>query len=172
MIKGQTVTLRPATPEDRRSIYEWLILWDELTANHKKMSWDEFCCDYQDFFFDGSRADVGRCFVIVVEETPVGQINYHTLYPHDNHTELDIWMKDEESCGQGFGSEALKILCDYLFKEFGIQEFIIRPSIQNQRAIRAYQKAGFRHIECSLAEQTERYSAPDSDDCLVMKRKF
>ena len=81
-------------------------------------------------------------------------------------------MKNDDSCGKGYGSDALRTLCEYLFKELGIKKFIIRPSVQNQRAINAYQKSGFRKIECTLKEQILRYSTPDSDDCIVMMKQF
>ena len=168
MIKGKIVTLRPATKSNRKTIYQWLIHWTNLTPNNKKPSWEEFCNDYKDFFFDGTQQNVGRCFLVFVDENPVGHINYHTLCPHYKHTELDIWMSNDNNCGRGYGSDALNILCNYLFKKFGIDEFIIRPSAQNKRAIRAYQKAGFRKIVCGLKEQISRYSATDFDDCIVM----
>ena len=168
MIKGKVVTLQPATKDNKRTIYNWLIQWKELAPHYCLPSWEEFCNDYKDFFFDGTQQEVGRCYLVVVNDIPVGQINYHTLYPNYKHTELDIWMKNGNSCGKGYGSDALRTLCEYLFKELGIKEFIIRPSAQNQRAINAYQKAGFRRIECNLKEQISRYSAPDSDDCIVM----
>jgi diamine N-acetyltransferase len=168
MIKGNIVILQPANLNDKQNIYEWLAQWKSLAPNYSLPSWKEFCADYKDFFFDGSKKNVGRCYLIVVDNIPVGQINYHTLYTNYKHTELDIWMKNDDSCGKGYGSDALRTLCEYLFKELGIKEFIIRPSAQNKRAINAYQKAGFREIKCSLKEQISRYSAPDSDDCIAM----
>ena len=168
MIKGNIVTLQPANQNDKRTIYEWLIQWKSLALDYSLPSWKEFCDDYKDFFFDGTKKNVGRCYLIVVDNAPVGQINYHTLHRNYKHTELDIWMKNDDSCGKGFGSDALITLCQYLHNELGIREFIIRPSAQNKRAIRAYQKAGFRKIECSLEKQLSRYSSPDSDDCIVM----
>ena len=168
MIKGSIITLQPATQNDKQIIYEWLVQWNDLALNYHKPSWEEFSHDYQDFFFDDTHENVGRCYLIIVDTNPVGHINYHKVYPDYTHIELDIWMKDKESCGRGYGSDAIKTLCDYLFQKFGIKEFIMRPSSQNQRAISAYQKAGFQYIECSLEEQVLKYTAPDSEDCIVM----
>jgi len=168
MIKGNTVVLQQSNPHDKRTIYEWLIQWPSSASDCCLPSWREFCDDYRDFFFDGSQAHIGRCYLIVVDNAPVGQINYHTLYSDCKHTELDIWMKNEDSCSKGYGSDALNTLCNYLFQESGIKEFIIRPSSQNQRAIRAYKKSGFQKIPCSLEEQASKYGAPDSEDCIVM----
>ncbi len=62
--------------------------------------WEEFCQDYQDFFFDGSQTTVGRCYMIMVDGVPIGHINYHTVYSHYQHTELDVWMKDEKTAAK------------------------------------------------------------------------
>ena len=172
MIRGNIVTLQPATQHDKRTIYQWLIQWKSLASNYRLPSWEEFCDDYKPFFFDGSRLKVGRCFIITVDNVPVGQINYHTLHKHFQHTELDIWMNGPENCGKGYGSDALKILCDYLFKSLGIKEFIIRPSAKNIQAIKSYEKAGFHQVKCNIDEQTARYSAPDSRDCIVLVKQF
>ncbi|MGD9014690.1 MAG: GNAT family N-acetyltransferase [Candidatus Omnitrophota bacterium] len=172
MIKGDIVTLQPAAQHDKRTIYQWLIQWKSLASNYSLPSWDEFCDDYKPFFFDGSRLKTGRCFIITVDNVPVGQINYHTLYEHFHHTELDIWMKGSENCGKGYGSDALKALCDYLFTSLGIKEFVIRPSAKNLQAIKAYGKAGFHQVKCNIEEQTARYGAPDSRDCVVLVKQF
>lgn len=172
MIKGYKVELKPATQHEKRAIYEWLIQWQPLFPHHPVPSWKEFCDDYKSFFFDGSKFKVGRCFIITVDNTPVGQINYHTLQEHFQHTELDIWMNRPENCGRGYGPDALRTLCDYLFRNLGIKEFAIRPLAKNLRAIRAYEKAGFHQVECNMQEQTLRYGPPDYEDCIVLIKRF
>jgi len=170
MIKGQSITLQPATQDNKRTIFEWLIQWQTLAPNYRLPSWKEFCDDYKDFFFDGSQPMIGRCYFIITHNIPVGHISYHRSHPHYQHVELDIWMNSEENCGKGYGSDALITLCNHLFDNFDIKEFIIRPSSQNNRAIHAYEKAGFQQIKCSLEMQISKYSAPDSPDCIVMAK--
>jgi diamine N-acetyltransferase len=81
-------------------------------------------------------------------------------------------MNGPENCGKGYGSDALRALCDYLFKSLGIKEFVIRPSAKNSRAIKAYEKAGFHQVEYNTKEQTARYGTPDSRDCIVLIKRF
>lgn len=45
---------------------------------------------------------------------------------------------------------------------------MIRPSARNPRAVRAYEKAGFRIIPMSKREQAETYGPGDYEDCVVM----
>ena len=98
---------------------------------------------------------------------PKLRVDQH-LYSHKDKVRivfLPIVVDEETKC------KHYEIVQRY-YKELGIEEFIIRPSVENKRAINAYQKAGFRQIECSLEEQGLRYSAPDSDDCIVMIKRI
>ena len=134
-------------------------------------SWKEFDEDYSSFFFDGSRPKEGMCFLIYCNDALVGHISYH-YHKESTWTELDIWMASENQCSKGYGSDALEALCRYLHREFGTNQFVIRPSAKNIRAIAAYQKAGFKLVNLSLQEQKERYGTPDCNDAVVMIRAF
>ncbi|MFV0423614.1 GNAT family N-acetyltransferase [Oleidesulfovibrio sp.] len=61
--------------------------------------------------------------------------------------ELDIWMRSKAFCGRGLGAKALGLLVEYLRNECGIRRMLIRPSEKNYRAIRAYEKTGFRRVD-------------------------
>jgi diamine N-acetyltransferase len=161
------VLLRPATLADRRSVWEWMAHSD-LTASmmgppdfgeNPAPTWAEFCEDYKPFFFDGSRPERGRSFLIERTDTgeAVGHVSYDCHGDRPHFTELDIWMRDSSCCGKGSGSEALRLLCDYLCQTLGIREMILRPSARNVRAIRSYERAGFTRLELSPAQHVERY---------------
>ena len=170
------VVLRPSALEDRQMIFEWLAHSDITSSmigpptfpDQPIPSWAEFLADYEDYYFDGSAPEQGRSFVIMVDGEPVGQINYGEIDGERRRTELDIWLKSGRHTGKGFGSAALKALTSLLRREFGVAEFVIRPSTRNPRAIRAYEKAGFRRIEISPEEATARYGPGDYTDDTVM----
>jgi RimJ/RimL family protein N-acetyltransferase len=83
-----------------------------------------------------------------VDGEPVGQVYYNDIqfFEGKKRTELDLWMRAERTCGRGYGSDALDALCTYLAAEFAVQEFMVQPSARNPRAIRAYEKIGFRRL--------------------------
>ena len=80
-IIGDHVILRPASIEDQRSIYEWLAHSDISPSmsgpptfpEEPVPTWTEFQADYQESYFNDS-ALLGRCFLIQVDGTSVGQI--------------------------------------------------------------------------------------------------
>lgn len=168
-IHGGKVILRPATMQDRKPIFEWLTNSD-LTSfmmgppaypDSKIPSWKEFIQDYQEYFFDSSQPLLGRCFMIEVNGEPIGQINHDKIYPEDNSTELDIWLKSSQYTGKGYGADALEALCAFLNTEYSCKKFIIAPSKRNTRAINAYKKAGF-------IESAEPIKSPDYFDIIVL----
>lgn len=78
---------------------------------------------------------------------------------------LDI-MIDAAHHGQGYGPESLRAVIDH-FAERGHHRFTIDPNAKNERAIRAYEKTGFKAI--GIARQYERLTeGGDWDDGLLM----
>ena len=132
-------------------------------------TWEQFCADYQDYFFDGSRPEVWRSFIIEHAGEAVGHINYQ-IDAQCSFAELDIWMRDSSCCGHGWGSAALCILCDQVRATLGIREFILRPSARNARAIKSYERAGFERHAMSDAQMQERYGPGEYRDTVVMQR--
>lgn len=105
-------------------------------------TWEEFCLDFEDYYFNGSKPKFGRVFIIKYGGEEIGAICYASFHLHSNRTELDIWMGSDRNCGKGLGTEAIMLLSNDL-KNNGIDKFIIRPSKRNTRAVRAFEKAGF-----------------------------
>ena len=47
---------------------------------------------------------------------------------------------------KGYGSDALKALTKYLFENMNMRRCWIEPGEYNRRAIKAYEKAGFKRV--------------------------
>ncbi len=175
-INGEHIRLRPAVLTDRDPIYK-VLARSELTGNllgHPSqdhtplLSFEQFCDDYKRHYFDDSKPESGRCFVIELGGQAIGQVNYNEI--ENARTELDIWMFEEKYCGHGYGSEALRLLCDYLQSRLRVQGFYIKPSASNPRAIRAYEKAGFRRTALFEKEALQEYGRKDSIDDIYMQK--
>ena len=173
--KEKGISLRPARPDDKRSIYNWLahsnlthmMLGPPTFPDAPVPDWEEFTEDYPPYFFDGSQPLKGRCFIICLEEEVVGQINHDKITGSPLYTELDIWLKDSKYTGKGYGTQAIVSLCNYLQKTFNCEEFRISPSRRNPNAIRSYIKAGF--VESSVIPDD---FIPDYDDNVFMIKRI
>lgn len=179
MIQGDTVRLRPARLEERRMIYAWLAESDitpEMLGPPKfpdapAPSWEEFCEDYSDEHFAEAGWDMAQCFVIEANGEGVGQVNFDRCHLPRGTAELDIWMRSRADCGRGWGSDALRAMMGWLREAYGVGKFVIRPSARNERAVRAYERAGFARVEMSAAEQERLYGTGDYNDTVVMVRR-
>jgi RimJ/RimL family protein N-acetyltransferase len=58
--------------------------------------------------------------------------------------ELAIYM-DRDHIGSGFGSDAQRVLLDFAFTAVGVQRVWLTAYASNTRAIRSYEKLGFKH---------------------------
>ena len=174
-LTGKIVTLRPATLKDRLSVFEWLahsditvqMLGPPHYPDNPPPTWDEFVSDYTELYFTDSNPETGRCFIIEANGEAKGQITYNKIWSGDNIVELDIWLAANRHTGKGYGSDALTTICAFLNEEFGCKKFLIAPSRRNNRAINAYQKAGFL-----ATENIPSWFVPDYKDSIVLIKEL
>lgn len=159
MINKGIVSIREATKEDRLNVFEWFtdkdiadaMFMGEFYPDNPLPTKEEFFEDYEAYFFDGSALEKGRLYIIQYESESIGAISYSSDHLKGKRAELDIWLSGKEVCGKGYGSEAIRLLCEELTQNLKVEEFIIRPSKMNKNAIRAYKKAGFKPLEGDLS---------------------
>ncbi len=135
-------------------------------------TWEEFCADYLPHYFDDSEPFAGRCFIIVAEGQDVGVVCHNAIDKQPRLTELDIWLRSEADCGKGYGPSALGLLCEHLQEAHRVEEFIVRPSRRNGRAIAAYQKAGFELLPLTGDEQRMKFGDGDYADTVVLSKRI
>jgi RimJ/RimL family protein N-acetyltransferase len=120
-------------------------IWQSMFKKKTEFEWAQIR-DEEDHFF-GSEPGKSKYLLIEYQSEIIGTIS-HTH--HDGKIEsfeLDMWLRSTQYTGKGIGSTAINILIDYLLQQYSVNIFIIRPWIRNKRAIRAYEKCGFRERE-------------------------
>ncbi|MCK5128354.1 MAG: GNAT family N-acetyltransferase [Clostridiales bacterium] len=168
-IIGEKITLIAAELAHKHIVYEWGAESDIAhrifnIEDEKFVTYEDFDKDYENFYFDGSQPFLGRGYVVCTKE-PVGFISYSAFEAESDTFELDIWLACEAQCGKGYGTEAIKLLGDYLFENFDIKRLLILPSSTNLRAIKSYIKAGFVQQSDETREAMHRkYSNRDEMD--------
>lgn len=176
---GFKILLRRAVLEDRPIIYNWMsnsnitktMLGEPDYPDAPIPSFDEFVEDFSDSFFTEVESS-GKCFIIMNDNEEIGTLCYDLMNLRKNWVVLDIWLKDEMFCGKGYGSEALKLLCIYLFDSKGINNFYISPSLRNTRAIKSYEKAGFMKLKMNRTRAKSKFGVDifDYGDNVVLKK--
>jgi RimJ/RimL family protein N-acetyltransferase len=57
---------------------------------------------------------------------------------------VGIWIGREEFQGKGYGTDAMRILCQFLFQQINIRKIALTVYGFNERAIHSYEKIGFQ----------------------------
>jgi len=145
MVGNGAVRLRPATRADwdlirgwlaRPDIQEW---WGPISATEAEVN-----------MALGSQHALSR--IVMAAGQPVGYAHAvdATLWGDDLPQELepgtwdlDIFIASEEHRGKGVGQAALALLKDEVFASTLAVAVCVFPSVRNERAVRAYEKAGF-----------------------------
>ena len=138
-LRGKVTCLRPVTGTDALRLTE--ILTDPGVAAWWG-SWD----------LDRVRREVVEAtdgtvtYAIEVDGQVIGLIQYaEENDPEYRHASIDICVHPVWH-GQGLGSDAVRTLARSLFEERGHHRITIDPAAHNERAIRSYQRVGFRPV--------------------------
>jgi len=153
ILVGERVRLRALRDEDLATLARWemdpgrmatLSNWvvppSEAAAKERIAKW---CANDKD--------DLG--LVIETVDDPsilVGNIALHGARPKDRSATIAIAL-GREHIGRGYGTDAMRVIVDYGFREMGLHRIQLAVAPFNPAGIRAYEKAGFieegRHRE-------------------------
>jgi aminoglycoside 6'-N-acetyltransferase len=110
----------------------------------------------------------GETVLLVIEADAevAGGIEYwEEKEPDYRHAGIDLYL-GERFQDRGLGTEAVGLLARFLFDRRDHHRLVIDPALENERAIRAYRKVGFRPV--GVLRQYERGPDGRFHDGLLM----
>lgn len=132
-------TIRPILPEDAPRLAA--ILAKPGVARW----WGDFDEDRVERELIVGEPDV-RVYAIEVDGELVGAIqSAEESEPDYRHAGIDLFI-DDDAQGQGIGPTAIRLLARRLIEDEGHHRLTIDPAADNERAISAYEKVGFRRV--------------------------
>lgn len=75
---------------------------------------------------------------------PIGATGLHKIDHAQRTAEFGIMIGEKGAWGKGYGTEATRLMLDYAFTGLGLHAVMLHSYSYNQRAIRAYARAGFK----------------------------
>ena len=81
---------------------------------------------------------------------------------------LDIFIGDPDQIDRGVGTTVVTLVSDYLLNELDASEVSLTTDVENHRAQRAYEKAGFKKIKQVL--DTDTYKGERVTSWLMVKQ--
>lgn len=158
-IDGERVVLRPLVAADREALIEVLsdptvvAVWD---TRGPQASANDLLSGAEDLV----------ALAIEVDGAFAGSIQYSEEEDGDyRQAGIDIFMHSRFQ-GRGLGTDAVRTLARYLLEVRGHHRLTIDPAASNARAIRSYEKVGFRSV--GVMRQYERGPDGTYHDGLLM----
>ena len=158
VLTGRRVRLRPVGPGDTSAltrifsdpaVAEW---WGEATRSIEEALKPD---------------DSESGFIIEHDSTPIGFIQCsEETDPMYEHASIDLALHSDWQ-GQGLGPDAIRTLATYLITELKHHRLTIDPAAHNVRAIKAYERVGFKPV--GIMRKYERGPSGEWHDGLLME---
>ncbi len=156
---GDIVELHRIAPSDLGALLE---LWssDETVLER----WPTWTPEDIEDLLEGEEGEAG--WWIRIDGDAVGFIqHYQELDDEYRHAGMDIFLVASAQ-GRGAGTDAVRTLARHLVHDLGHHRLIIDPAADNARAIRCYEKVGFRPV--GIMREYERGPDGSFHDSLLM----
>lgn len=129
-----------------------------LQQPHVKEFWNDHQSwkELSEKYLSRMSSDVIKQFIIYYNDIPIGYIQFYWASRVGNGqwegfsekvVGIDQYIGEPDFVGRGHGSKLISEFISYLKSNYDISKVITDPSPDNQRAIRCYEKAGFRKID-------------------------
>jgi RimJ/RimL family protein N-acetyltransferase len=144
-IEGEQVVLRHHRPEDLPTVRQWYR--DPELARLTRYSLTPMSDDEIDRFFHGrllSPESVAYAIDIRESGRLIGLTTFSNLDPDNGSVLFHISLGEQDTWGQGYGTEATRLMLGLAFDGIGLHRVSLSVFSFNERAIRSYEKAGFR----------------------------
>jgi aminoglycoside 6'-N-acetyltransferase len=137
-VSGRLAVVREATEDDADLLVAWHA--DPDVARF----WDDETFTRDEMLERLRRRDVDP-FVVEADGEPVGYLQaWHE--GDDREGGIDMFLIPEAR-GRGFGPDAARALVGHLLSERGWRRVTVDPYLWNERAVRAWRRAGFRDVD-------------------------
>jgi diamine N-acetyltransferase len=146
MIVGNTVSLRPIERDDLPRYVAWFA--DPDVRRHLTV-YLPFSLAQEERWFESllGRLERQEDVLLAIETadgTHIGSLGLHAINWKDRSAELGIVIGDKAYWGQGYGTDAIRVLLGLAFGEMNLHRVFLRVDADNARGIRCYEKSGFQ----------------------------
>jgi diamine N-acetyltransferase len=163
-LRGPRVTIRPLRKEDLDIMSTWSTFDD---PQYRLFDWPRRASLENGLWFSELMYDNTRVYYAVEDERQVliGRISLRDMRGHDS-ARLGIGF-GTDFCGQGYGTESLRVFLRYFFLDLGFRRMVLDVSAINTRAVRCYERCGFERVGTHY-----EYLGRDSDVAFLKQRRY
>jgi aminoglycoside 6'-N-acetyltransferase len=141
------MTLRPATSNDLALLRRWDDSPHVRDANGGGWPWETELAEARPW---------RELLIAEVDGVPIGFLQIIDPAEEESHywgdvpanlRAVDIWIGEAAYLGQGHGTRMMRLAVDRCFADPAVAAMLIDPLVSNTRAIRFYQRLGFKPVE-------------------------
>ena len=154
MLRGEKVTLRPVERDDLKALHAFrndlevhVLADDDPWLPRPFEAFEKF---YEERL---KPTEPEAWFAIELDGRLIGDCGLWDFDVTSRHCNLGISIGERDSWGKGYGRDAVRLLIDYAFRHHNLVKVCLTTTSDNERAIRAYEAAGFAR-EGLLRSQT------------------
>jgi len=143
---GERIYLSPLNPEDAEQFCIWLN--DLEIVKTLSMPDRLFSLEYEKEALSKMSKQNEPSFAVVDLKTDqlIGSCGLFDVNHLNQTAEFGISICDKNYWNQGYGQETLKLLLDFGFNILNLHNIRLKVYSYNKRAIRCYEKTGFKHV--------------------------
>jgi RimJ/RimL family protein N-acetyltransferase len=146
MIQGDLVGLGPLRADLAEAYQRWV---NELRVTRTlSLPSMPMTLEMEQGWLEGALRGGDAIFTIYELESmrPIGNTGLHGIDRHDGTASFGIMIGEPDAWGKGYGTEATRLILGYGFDVLGLYNIQLEVYANNARAIRAYERAGFKRI--------------------------
>jgi len=146
-LRGERVDLRILLPEDVTEAYS---LWLSNPLVHKYLhSRATSVPELKKYVQERFESETALFFGIFGRSAQkhIGNIKLEPIDFDCRVATMGLLIGDSEYWGKGFGTESLKLVTDFAFKDLGMKAVELGVSKENTAAVRVYEKCGYEVYE-------------------------
>ena len=109
--------------------------------------------EIREWFKTRVSSSVARSFAVLLEEKTIGLINIKDIRRLLKVANLGI-VFNPKYIDRGYGTSALRAILKYYFESMDMRSLYLDVAVHNKRAIRCYEKCGFKKIKKHIIKST------------------
>lgn len=154
LLEGKKVLIRPLEREDVGKRLKWKPYPDPLYFHYNLGNMTE---EEKEAWFLKRKTDVFRLFLSIDDLAGqlVGFVSLHKINTSEKTAWFGIYL-GYEFVDRDLGTDATSTLLKYYFEELEFEKLYLEVASLNKRAIRCYEKCGFRFIRKKYNEHDPR----------------
>ncbi|MGG0657872.1 GNAT family N-acetyltransferase [Rummeliibacillus pycnus] len=164
-LESERLYLRPICIEDARDILN--ATKDEeiryMTGTKTKFTLEQIRAHIERINEDTTRYDFAIC--LKSTDKMIGELSILDIIEEDRKAGFRISMNSIALTGNGYGTEAIKRIIHFVFKELGLNRLQLEVFSHNPRGIRVYEKVGFKKE--GVLRQALYYNGTYSDEIIM-----